>query len=113
MTSGDLRNVDFLLEDYAQYHRTKGNVLCHFFGIWMIVYGIIALLLLIPIVTISGFQLTAAELLIIVSVAYYLLLDPRLAFSMLVTVSILDFVARTANSPMLALVLFVAGWIFQ
>jgi uncharacterized membrane protein YGL010W len=113
MTSGDLRNADFLLQDYAQYHRTKGNILCHFFGIWMIVYGILAFLLLVPIVSISRFQLTAAELLIALSVAYYVVLDPRLALSMLVTVSILDFAARAANSPMLALILFVAGWIFQ
>jgi uncharacterized membrane protein YGL010W len=46
-------------------------------------------------------------------VAYYVVLDPRLALSMLVTVSILDFAARALNSPMFALILFVAGWIFQ
>jgi uncharacterized membrane protein YGL010W len=36
------RNYAELSEDYAEYHRTSGNRLCHAFGIPLIVYAVVA-----------------------------------------------------------------------
>ena len=38
------RRVDALLADYASYHRTRGNLICHAFGITLIVFGSVVLL---------------------------------------------------------------------
>src|SRR5262245_44926008 len=36
--------MDALLEDYGSYHRTRGNLVCHAFGITLILYGTTTLL---------------------------------------------------------------------
>ena len=107
--------VDLLLSDYAYYHQTRGNIVCHFFGITMIVYALLAFLLLVPIgdLRIFGVPITGAEILILVSFLYYLFLDVRLAVTMLIATCILDILARAIAFPGLALGLFVLGWIFQ
>jgi uncharacterized membrane protein YGL010W len=36
--------VDALFADYASYHRTRGNLVCHAFGIPLIIFGIVWML---------------------------------------------------------------------
>ena len=44
-----MSRIDALFQDYGSHHRTRGNLVCHAFGITLILYGIISMLLLIQI----------------------------------------------------------------
>jgi hypothetical protein len=37
-----VKRVDALLTDYGSHHRTRGNLVCHAFGVTLIVFGIIS-----------------------------------------------------------------------
>lgn len=104
-----MKKVDSLLSDYALYHRTTGNKACHFIGIPLIIFSLLALLRPVPLVG----WFTAAELLIALSVIYYLALDVRLAIGMLIVVSILDVAAWKFADARIGLIALVVGWIFQ
>lgn len=107
------RKIDLLLQDYADYHQTAGNVRCHFVGIPLIVYSILALLMLIPLFEINGYTVTAAEALTAGAFVYYLTLNVPLAISMLLFSVGCIALARFVNDYRLALALFIIGWIFQ
>ena len=98
--------------DYAAFHKTAGNKVCHSFGIPIIVLASLALLARVPLFSIGGFTVTLAEVLIVVFVAYYRTLDAALAGLMLATYAVLD-VAGRFIPPLPALGLFVFGWILQ
>ena len=103
-----MRRVDGLLADYGSYHRTRGNVICHSFGITLIVFGVLSMLRAIPI---DGF--TAAELLLAAALLFYLTLDVPLALAVTGTALLLDLAARAARDWRLGAAAFVVGWIFQ
>jgi uncharacterized membrane protein YGL010W len=98
--------------DYAAFHTTAGNKACHSFGIPIIVLALLALLARVPLVTLGGFELTLAELVIALFVAYYLTLDATLA---LADARGLRRARRggTLHPAAPALGLFVFGWILQ
>ena len=98
--------------DYAAFHRTAGNKACHSFGIPIIVLSLLALLARVPLVAVSGFELTLAELVIALFVGYYLTLDVTLAGAMLAAYALLDVAGRFVAPPV-ALALFAFGWILQ
>jgi uncharacterized membrane protein YGL010W len=98
--------------DYAAFHRTTGNKVCHSFGIPIIVLALLSLLARVPLVALGGFQLTLAEALIALFVLYYLTLDLTLALVMLAAYLALDAAGRLIE-PLAALALFVFGWILQ
>jgi uncharacterized membrane protein YGL010W len=109
-----MRKIDALLADYASYHATKGNVACHFVGIPLIVFGILSMLLAVPIATLAiGFTVTAAEVLILLAGIYYLTLDARLGVAMVLATVLLDVLARAAGNAWIGVAAFVIGWIFQ
>ena len=109
-----MKRIDELLGDYATHHRTAGNVACHFVGIPLIVYGIVALLTGVRLLAVPGLGvLTAAEFLIVVAFVYYLSLDIALAVAMLVFSCGLDALARWVDSWPIALAAFAVGWVFQ
>ncbi len=98
--------------DYASFHRTPGNQACHFVGIPLIVLSLFALLARLPLFELGGFTVTAAELVLLASTAYYLTLDVALALIMLGTSIVLAAAGRLM--PLSAAVsLFVLGWVFQ
>ena len=101
--------MDLLLADYALYHRTKGNIICHYFGITMIVYGLLSFLLPLPVWK----DFTFAEILLFGAVSYYLSLDIKLGLAAFIAIALLDAAARTVQSPVIGLICFVLGWIFQ
>lgn len=105
-----MKNVDGLLEDYGSYHRTRGNLVCHAFGITLIVYGLLAFLREFPL-PLPG--VTAAEVLIGVSFLFYLTLDRLLALSILAAVAALDLLAWLVGDWRVGVAAFVLGWIFQ
>lgn len=104
-----MKKVDVLLSDYAFYHQTIGNKICHFVGIPLIMFALMGLLR--PVVLMESF--TAAELLIALSFIYYLLLDVRLAIGMLLVATALDFLAWRVADIRVAIVAMIVGWIFQ
>lgn len=108
MYNQSMKKVDELLQDYAFYHQTPGNVVCHFIGVPSIILGILSVLQL---VKIGPFSL--AEAVIAVSTIYYLLLDARLALSLLLLFAVLDAAAYAVGDYRVCLGLFVIGWIFQ
>ena len=99
-------------DDYAAFHRTPGNRACHSLGIPLIVLGSLALLAQVPLFSVSGLTVTLAEVLVVLFVAYYLTLDAALASLMLAAYVLLDGLGRFL-SPLLALGIFVVGWILQ
>ena len=113
-----MKTITEQLAFYAAYHRNKWNVATHFVGIPAIIIG-----LLVPLgwirADVSGIPLTGALLLIVAVAVYYLLLDTRLAFTILVFIVpafyVADILSRMAWTPSIAwfLTLFVGGWIFQ
>jgi uncharacterized membrane protein YGL010W len=105
------RRVDDLLSDYASYHRTRGNLVCHFFGITLIVFGSVILL---RTVHLPGARVvTAAELLIGAILLFYLTLDVSLALVMLIEFALLDIAARATADWRVGLAAFLLGWVFQ
>ena len=99
-------------DDYAAFHRTTGNRICHSFGIPIIVLASLALLARVPLFAVGELTVTLAEVVIALFVAYYLTLDLALGFLMLVAYVSLDAVGRFVP-PLPALGLFVFGWILQ
>lgn len=98
--------------DYASYHRTKGNKWFHRFGIPLIMLTLLGMLARVGIVTISGFRIDAAIVLIAAAVIYYLTLEWRLAIAMLIVST--AFYLIGAWLPMaINVALFILGWIFQ
>ncbi len=105
------RRVDALLADYASYHRTRGNLICHVFGITLIVFGIVAMLLTVRLP--GGIPLTLAETVIAAAFLFYATLDLPLAVAMLAELTLLDLAARGIGNWRAGLAAFVLGWVFQ
>lgn len=101
--------VDSHLSDYAFYHQTRGNKICHFIGIPLIMFSLMALLR--PLTILGSF--TTAELLILLTFVYYLTLDLRLAIGMLLVSSALDVAAWKIADLRIALIALIVGWVFQ
>ena len=103
-----MKRVDDLLTDYGAHHRTRGNLVCHAFGVTLIVFGILSLsaeLRLGPV--------TAGEILVAVVVLYYATLDVPLAAAMLAAFVALDLAARAVGDWRVGLAAFAIGWVFQ
>ena len=98
--------------DYAAFHATRGNQACHYVGVPLIVFTLIALLAHVPVGNLGGFTVTAAEVILAAVIVWYLTLDVVLALLMLAA-SAVFVVAGRALPPLVALGLFVVGWILQ
>ena len=103
-----MKRVDDLLSDYGAHHRTRGNLVCHAFGVTLIVFGILSLL-----AEIRFGPLTAGEILIAGVVLYYAILDLPLAGAMLAAFILLDLAARAVGDWRIGLAAFAIGWVFQ
>jgi uncharacterized membrane protein YGL010W len=103
-----MKRVDALLSDYGAHHRTRGNLVCHAFGITLISFGIVSLL-----GRLSLGRWNVAEALIAGVVLYYTMLDLPLAGAMLAVFVLLDLAARAVGNWRIGAAAFVVGWIFQ
>ena len=101
--------IDALLADYAEAHRTPGNVVCHTVGISLIVFGILSMLSAVPI---AG-RWTAAEALLAAALVVYLILDPALGAATVAAAVLLDLLARAVGDWRVGAAAFAVGWIFQ
>jgi uncharacterized membrane protein YGL010W len=108
-----MKKVDELLADYAAYHRTRGNVACHFVGVPLIMFGLFSMLQEIRIAFLPGIPLTVAEVLILLATVYYLVLDFRFAALMMAGSVLLDGAAYFAGDYRIGLGAFIVGWIVQ
>jgi uncharacterized membrane protein YGL010W len=99
-------------DEYAAFHRTAGNKVCHSVGIPLIVLSSLALLAQVPLFAMAGFTVTLAEVAIAIFSVYYLTLDVSLGALMLTAYVVLDVIGR-AIAPWPAVALFVVGWILQ
>ena len=98
-----------MLADYALAHRTRGNILCHAFGITLIVFGVLATLARIPVAA----HWTAADVLVALAGVYYLWLDLPLGIAVTLVAVLFDLAARWAGDWRIGAAAFVVGWIFQ
>jgi uncharacterized membrane protein YGL010W len=105
-------NIRDSFADYAAYHQTKGNKWFHRLGIPLIMLSLLGMLARVRILTIDGFRIDAAVVLIAVAVIYYLTLEWRLAIPMLI-VSIAFYLIGMWLPMSVKIALFILGWIFQ
>ncbi len=106
------------LSQYAAYHRDKRNIHTHFVGIPMIVFAVLILLSR-PALDLGLLTATPALLAVVLSSAYYLVLDRRYGLVMLTLLVLLLLLARPLAEGTTTLWLgwgiglFVIGWIIQ
>jgi uncharacterized membrane protein YGL010W len=114
-----VRSVEQNLTQYAAYHRDRRNIATHFVGVPMIVFSIVLAMatIAIPLATVT---LTAAAILSIALVVYYLVLDRVLGVAMAIVMFLLcagasEVTARLSVGGTLgvALLIFVVGWAIQ
>jgi uncharacterized membrane protein YGL010W len=98
--------------DYAAFHGTPGNQACHYVAVPLIVLTVFAFAAHVPLATVGGFTVTLAEVLIVLTTAYYLTLDRPLALLMLAASIVCAWAGRFIP-PMTALAVFVAAWVLQ
>ena len=100
------------LDEYSGFHQTTGNELCHYLGIPSIVAGAATLLGLIPLATLGGFTITAAEV-VGSAIAVFYLVTARF-LGLLTTLLFAALIALGRAMPLwLGLSIFVAGWVLQ
>lgn len=103
--------LDRLWADYEEHHRTAGNKWCHMLGIPLIIAGLLGLLA-VPLFRVEERPVELALLVVLVTGAAYLWLDPRLGAAMTAATLVLYLAARLLDWR-LALALFLVGWVFQ
>jgi len=106
-----MTSLETLFADYASYHRTHGNKVCHRAGIPLIMFSLLGMLALIHPSGTPSF-INGATVLIALSSVYYLLLDRRLGVVMLL-VSVVMVLAAVRLPLWVLLTMFGAGWILQ
>ena len=104
-------------QDYASYHRTRGNKFTHYFGVPMIatsVLGILGGLVIGPEGFTSSFyfRLDAGVLLLTLGFLWYLFLDWKIALPFILVLGGFYFLGR-ALPTWFNITLFVVGWILQ
>lgn len=106
------------LTQYAAYHRDRRNINTHFVGIPMIVVAV-AILLSRPVFMIGGVPLSAAVVVVLLSVAFYLALDIGLGLIMgalmALTLVFAAWAAQQNTTTWLTLGVggFIVGWVLQ
>jgi len=107
------------LSTYKSVHLNKSNLKTHFVGIPSIIWSVIALMSLLR-VPIEGteFHITLAMFFVLGVLVYYFLLNVRLAlgtvlFIFPILISTEFFVRNIENSALIALGVFIVGWVFQ
>jgi len=113
-----MTRVERLLSQYAAYHLDRKNVMTHFIGVPLIVFSIICLTARVSLMM-SGFEVTLALGLLIVSILYYLTID---VFFALIMAFIFMFVYPYAYNVAqwdtgtwlsTSVGIFAIGWAFQ
>ena len=100
------------LDEYGTFHTTRGNELCHFVGIPLIVAGFGGLFALVPLVRVGEAAFTLTELVLLAVVAFYLIEARLLGFVTAIAIVVLGELGR--SFPLwLSASAFVFGWAVQ
>lgn len=99
-------------DSYAEFHRTPGNQLCHTIAIPAIVLSTLALLALVPLFAVSGFTVTLADVVFVLSTIFYFRLDPPLA-ARLTAFTLVCLIASRFIPFTVSMSIFVVSWIVQ
>ena len=113
------RSASVLLNQYAEYHRDRRNILTHFLGVPMIVFGVGVLLAGWPFV-VAGVALTPAWIVFALAAAWYLTRG-HLGIGLATTVGVGVLIAlahRVSGGPLASwlawgLGFFAVGWVIQ
>lgn len=114
-----MKTVTEHLAQYACYHRDRRNIVTHLVGIPLIVVAIVTLLARLHFFTIGSLNVTAALLVVIAAVVYYLRLDTGLGLLMGILLALCLWVGQQiAAAPTLiwlswGIGMFVVGWVWQ
>ena len=115
-----MKSVEEQLSRYKSVHFNKKNVQTHFIGVPLIVWAITLLLSLSSIdITLLGITLkvTAAKVFFTIALLYYFKLHWRIALGMVLyiipNVYFAEKVAAIDNAYLLAIIIFVIGWVIQ
>jgi uncharacterized membrane protein YGL010W len=110
-----MRTIEQHLTQYAAYHRDKRNIATHFVGVPLIVFSVV---LALAQINLGGVH--AGWLAIFAASVYYIWLDRTLGVSMLILLTVSGALASLISMQtgvtaalILALLLFVVGWIIQ
>lgn len=106
-----MRDIRQHFADYAEYHRTPGNKVCHRVGIPLIMFSLIGLLARVAILR-EPVRVDAAIVLIAIATIFYFTLEWKLALVMLLF-SAGFYVLGLATPVGVHAGLFVFGWILQ
>ncbi|WP_374667499.1 DUF962 domain-containing protein [Acinetobacter sp.] len=113
-----MTKLEQLLSQYAAYHLDHKNIATHFVGIPLIVFSIMCLTARAG-VMVSGYEITLALVIIIMTVIYYLSLDKIFGLLMLlifaVSYPLAHMIAQWGMAAWLgaSIGIFVAGWVIQ
>src|SRR4051812_48856063 len=112
-TTSSSRVVAFF-KDYAAYHRTPGNQLCHMIGIPLIVMTLMGLLSHFVLGQMGSpfLRVDGGTILWLLAMCWYFVIDWKLAVPFSLVTLGLYFIGRTLPVPALW-TLFIAGWVFQ
>lgn len=113
-----MKTLQQQLGQYALYHRSKRNVLTHFFGIPLIVFAVLCLCVRIEF-PVADYVINAAQVVVFASVVYYLMLSVSLGLIMAAILVLLSLgavaIAQLSLRDWLVISvgLFVVGWVLQ
>jgi uncharacterized membrane protein YGL010W len=98
------------LRDYDTFHTQRGNELCHWFGIPLIIAGTASLLGAVTVV--EDYSLSLAEILLAAIFTYYLIEARALGLATSIAMALIALAGR-AVPPLGGLGLFLFGWGLQ
>lgn len=108
------------LSTYKSVHLNQSNIRTHFVGVPLIIWSLVVLLSLvsIPMPFVSeGFSVNLSHAFFVVAMIYYAVLRWRLAIGLLLflapTVYLAHRVSLYENAYLLAIAVFVVGWVIQ
>ncbi|WP_394191123.1 DUF962 domain-containing protein [Pseudoalteromonas atlantica] len=113
-----MKTLEQQLGNYGLYHRSKRNVLTHFFGIPLIVFAVLCLLGRIEI-PLAGYDINGSHIAVLASVVYYLMLSFSLGMIMAVILALMAWPASLVSQLSvyewlsMSIGIFVLGWILQ
>lgn len=102
-----MRRVEALFAEYDEHHQTRGNKICHFVGIPMILISVFGLLGLIRLGPIDG-----GLIFLLGTMVFYVVLDLRLAILAALAGFGLYLIGMTLPLPVL-IAFQIIGWTFQ
>jgi uncharacterized membrane protein YGL010W len=107
------------LTQYAAYHRDKRNIMTHFIGVPLIVFGVVVMLSRAVLAHVDGVAVSVALIVSIIAAIYYVKLDLALGVTLAAFLALCVWIGQMIAPMSIANWLgwgvgsFVVGWAFQ